>query len=118
MNRHSIRKTAGLAYALALVCSFAAAACASAPSSRDDPPHMTVKFADLNLSTREGIDTLYKRIRGAARAVCDESESNSKRFQTGSWGVCYNTAIADAVAKVNNSQLTLRHAQSTGRHVG
>jgi UrcA family protein len=118
MNRNSIGSVAGLAYAAILTGSFATGACAFAASSENQLPHVTVKYGDLNLNVREGIDTLYQRIKGAARSVCDQAISGSEPFRHNQWNSCYNTAVANAVAKVNNTQLTLRHAQSTTRRVG
>ena len=79
----------------------------SAPS---DVPSVTVSFRDLDLSTPEGANTLYRRIRTAAQKVCgyagaDVLSQNISR-------ACYRNAIADAVAKVNSPLLTAVH---TGR---
>jgi UrcA family protein len=66
-----------------------------------------VSFADLDLSTQAGAATLYHRIRGAARTVCgDEGSSYTDKAI---WRACFNRAVGDAVAKVNNPQLTALH---------
>lgn len=93
-------------------------ACAVPEGYLDQHPHTTVKFADLNLNTREGIDALYHRIRGAARNVCDVAipQTDPRSYQD--WRLCFEETVADAVSKVNNTRLTLLHAQATNRRVG
>jgi UrcA family protein len=68
---------------------------------------VTVNYRDLNLSTIEGAITLYTRLKGAARAVCDGPATGVIAYQE--WRSCYDAAIADAVAKVNNPLLTSVH---------
>lgn len=65
---------------------------------------ITVKFADLNVSSPEGAAALYARIRSAAKAVCSDSSSSDYPFRPG-FGTCVHKAIADAVTKVNRMEL-------------
>jgi UrcA family protein len=65
---------------------------------------VTVNYRDLNLSTIEGATTLYQRLRGAARSVCDGELSGVHAYRE--WRSCYDAAIADAVTKVNSPLLT------------
>ena len=60
----------------------------------------TVKFGDLDLSTRDGAAALYARIRLAAREVCAQSGDLWGRSDS-----CIHKAIADAVTKVNQATL-------------
>jgi len=69
--------------------------------------NVTVNYRDLNLSTIEGATTLYQRLRGAARSVCDGPGTGVHAYQE--WRSCYQAAIADAVAKVNSPLLTAMH---------
>jgi UrcA family protein len=69
---------------------------------------VTVNYRDLNLSTIEGATTLYQRLRGAARAVCDGPGTGLHAYQE--WRSCYQAAIADAVSKVNSPLLTALHS--------
>jgi UrcA family protein len=75
----------------------AAAAAAEAPS-------VTIRFADLNLSTSAGAQTLYHRISGAARMVCGPEGRNldEQREARG----CYEQAVRRAVAQVHNPLLS------------
>lgn len=64
---------------------------------------ITVKFADLNVSSPEGAAALYARIRSAAKSVCSPAES-SYPFST-AYSICVRKAIADAVTRVNRMEL-------------
>jgi UrcA family protein len=81
----------------ALASSFSAVSAAD-PSSVS----VTVKSADLNISTPSGALTLYNRIRAAAENVCSyywfETDAAEAR--------CVNDAIANAVTKVNQPALS------------
>jgi UrcA family protein len=65
-----------------------------------------VSYADLDLSTQAGAATLYSRIRGAARTVCGDDDLPYTHW---AWKKCFNEAVGNAVAKVNNPQLTALH---------
>jgi len=80
-----------------------------------DPPRVTVRFADLDLSRPEGAQTLYSRLRRAAEQVCIQVESESGL----SWAfsarkACIEKATADAIAKVNRPLLTAYGHSKTG----
>ena len=62
---------------------------------------ITVKFADLNVSSPEGAAELYARIRSAAKMACSPSESTPSPFND----ACVRKAIADAVIRVNRMEL-------------
>jgi UrcA family protein len=72
-----------------------------------DGRSVTVNYRDLNLSTIAGATTLYQRLQGAARSVCDGPSGGLHAYQE--WRSCYEAAIADAVAKVNSPLLTAVH---------
>jgi UrcA family protein len=66
-----------------------------------------VGYSDLDLNTQAGATTLYDRIRGAARQVCGyEGQTFTDQAL---WRSCFNGAISDAVATVNNPRLTALH---------
>jgi UrcA family protein len=115
-NNSSI--TTAWACAAILAGALSMQACAVPEASLDERPHTKVQFADLNLNTREGVDALYHRIRGAARTVCNVAipQTDVRNFRD--WSACFDETVADAVSKVNNARLTLRHAQATNRRVG
>ena len=83
----------------------------SAPQN-DGVPSRVVRFADLNLQSREGIRALYSRIRTAAQEVCGPvyfrvAESNMRQRR------CQERAIDQAVAAVGSQSLTAFHVVLT-----
>jgi len=78
-------------------------ATASAPDATPAAPSLAIRYADVNLATIAGATTLYHRIEGAARFVCGE-EGRSLRDRH-AWKVCYQSAVGEAVAKVNSPTL-------------
>lgn len=74
-----------------------------------------VRFGDLNLATNEGAQTLYQRIKLAARQVCDGADD---RFGHSEYRKCMNKAVDDAVAKVNRPTLQALHQSHKSPRVG
>ncbi|HUQ08796.1 MAG TPA: UrcA family protein [Steroidobacteraceae bacterium] len=72
---------------------------------------VTVQFADLDLTRKPGIATLYVRIRGAARRVC---EQQAERLATQSYPVCVKRAVSAAVARIDRPMLSEYFAQLGG----
>lgn len=75
------------------------------PVQAEDVPSKTVRFADLDVATPAGAKVLYHRIRVAAREVCEESVGRDPIEKLAMPG-CVNTAIDQAVKKVNAPYLT------------
>jgi len=73
-----------------------------------------VRFSDLNLSSDAGIRTLYKRIRQAARKVCAQA-NDSVHLEQKNFRACQETAVAQAVSKVNRPSLTAMHNSQNSR---
>jgi len=76
----------------------------SAQASEQTPPTKTVKFSDLDIQTVEGAKILYHRIRLAADKVCESLGSDPGMREA--MPHCVNTAIDNAVKKVNAPYLT------------
>lgn len=74
-----------------------------------------VKYADLNLATDDGAQTLYRRIKAAARQVCDGADDN---FGHSEYRKCINKAVDDAVAKVDRQTLHLVHQSRKAPQLG
>jgi len=90
--------------ALSLVgCTLLAGAAAAAPAPRT----VKVSYADLDLGTDGGVEALYQRLRTAARAACNPSDTLDGRSQ-GSFEVCKAEALERAVARIGNASLTAR----------
>ena len=56
-----------------LIALAAAAAAQPAPAPAGEMQRIEISYADLNLTNREGAATLYRRVRGAAKAICGGS---------------------------------------------
>jgi UrcA family protein len=74
----------------------------------DGSKSIKVRYSDLDLTTQAGADTLYHRIRGAARQVCGYEASSF--WGQRSFRNCVNGAVGNAVATVNSPLLTALHA--------
>jgi UrcA family protein len=72
--------------------------------THDSAPSRTVSFADLDLTTQQGVVTLHRRIVNAARQVCPMPDTMNlgqvMRART-----CQNQAVARAVRAVGNPML-------------
>ena len=98
-----------LAYAAAmwLACGLVA----SNAHAGDEVRSETVKFADLNLSSPEGVEALYGRIHAAARRVCDQPAGEQAGIRA-----CMTKAESEAIGKVNVPLLTGFYQKRTGSH--
>jgi len=96
-----------LAYAAAmwLACGLAASHAHAGDEARSE----TVKFADLNLSSAQGVEALYGRIHAAARRVCDQPAGEQAGI-----GRCMRKAESAAIGKVNVPLLTAFYQKKTG----
>ena len=81
-------------------------------SNTPDVPSVTVRYADLDLSTSAGANALYRRIQAAAKQVC--SSPGTDPIEQFAWRSCYSSAVGDAVRKVNSPLLIAVH---TGKPV-
>ncbi len=77
-----------------------------------EAPSVTVRYADLNLNTPDGVETLHARLRTAARAVCDVREGRSLA-ETIEARSCYRRALAAANDSVKSlPSLAAHHVAS------
>jgi UrcA family protein len=86
---------------------FVGSAAAAAPLT--ETREVTVHYADLNLESAAGIESLYARIRAAAKQVCGTAERTDFGAQS-AMRTCREAAVASAVAKIGNAALAARHA--------
>lgn len=84
-----------LGTALVAVCT---AICAQADPSAQ--PTVTVRVADLNLQSAPGVDTLFRRIRGAAERVCGEHDGQ-RITQKQAYTDCVDQAMSTAMNRVD-----------------
>jgi len=96
--------TAGLLLAAVGVAGTArATSAASLNAIETDSQSVSVRYHDTQLATTRGAHTLYARIDRAAQEVCDDTGEYELRA---SFAACERSAIADAVAQVDNRRLT------------
>ena len=77
---------------------------------------IVLAYSDVNLTTAAGASELYGRIVRAAQSVCHEAPLlDVRRYIT--WKGCYESAIADAVGKVDNPLVTARHHRDYPRRL-
>jgi UrcA family protein len=89
---------------------------ALATSAHANPPNpfepsVTVRFADLNLSSPEGNRVLYARIRKAAQTVCGTRYSVWDHGRVRAWNECFHATVDYTVAQINTPMLTSMHKQ-------
>jgi UrcA family protein len=74
-------------------------------------PSVTVRFADLNLSSPEGNRVLYARLRKAAQTVCGTRYSVWDHGRVRAWNECFRATVDYAVAQINTPMLISLHKQ-------
>jgi UrcA family protein len=116
-SNHAHRSSTWLAALAAVSCSVGASQ-ALAAREPSEVPSRKVSYADLNLSTLAGATTLYRRIQQAARSVCGTDDGGRSIGPHLQWRKCYESAIADAIAKVNSPMLTAVHDDKTSGRKG
>jgi UrcA family protein len=72
----------------------------------------TVRFGDLNLHSAEGVATLYRRITSAAENVCAPVTIPGSRIVSVDFRDCVARAIAEAVSKIGNEELSAHYART------
>ncbi len=92
----------------------AAASVAGAATAPDGVPSVTVRFADLDITTEQGAHTLYRRIQSAARVVCPSADARELERSAASRS-CQEQAIARAVQSVSSPRLAAVYAEHARR---
>jgi UrcA family protein len=82
---------------------FATAAVASAQTVET---HVVVNYADLDLSSPKGVDSLYARLKGAAVQACGKARDVMTRAYV---KACRERALDGAVESVGHAALTAKH---------
>jgi UrcA family protein len=81
----------------------------------DPVPQVRVGIADVNLSSPQGIATLYSRLRRAAHEVCGGEPDNRELERHTTWSKCVRAALDDAIVQVHSIGLAALHAKHVGR---
>ena len=66
---------------------------------------VTVQYRDLDIETRDGAAILLRRIRGAARQVCNPPQGPTDLQDTFDYRGCFADAVAQAVNDVDATAL-------------
>jgi UrcA family protein len=77
-------------------------------SELTDPPSITVRYEDLNLSTKRGVEILHRRINAAAQQVCGDGYEPGDLSRALAYHRCVNSAAEKALEKV---QIALSQVQ-------
>jgi UrcA family protein len=75
---------------------------------------MTVRYSDLDLSSAQGAQVLYRRIVAAANQLCSEAGVRDLR-RTSAADVCAEQAVARAVAGVHSPRLAALYSTHVNR---
>jgi UrcA family protein len=86
----------------------------SAFAQSDEAPSMKVQFADLNLSSAPGAQTMLKRIQHAADAVCGPRSSQPIDRVARLREECVNQAISQAVSQLRSPMVTAIYTGAPG----
>jgi UrcA family protein len=92
-------------FVLALSTLMLIGSAAAHPSRVGEVPTKTVSFRDLDLSTSQGAQALYVRLKDAAREVCAGAE-------LAEFDACRARAIEDAVKDVGSPLLSAVQAEN------
>jgi len=69
-----------------------------------------ISYADLDLTSKEGVQVLYQRLRNAAEQVCDQRVGLREVIDVAMFkNECVETALADAVRSIDNELLHSLH---------
>ena len=86
-------------------------ASSTAMAQTEIPVDVTVTYADLNLENEEGAKALYTRLQSASRKACGSTPTEiSGIIGLMSFNRCYREALEEAVAKIDNENLTRIHS--------
>jgi UrcA family protein len=113
MNSISQKISAGGTVLLAaLVIATSASAADRTATSAD----IAVKYSDVELTSEADAADLYKKLRSAARAVCDDNAGGHRTLEVRARAEkCVKQVLADAVRKIDQPLLTTVHQASTNK---
>lgn len=119
LRRASERFTAGVGAIALTACLFAVTdARASSADSVLVGPSVTVEYERSALDSSDGAESVYRKLKSAARKVCNAYGGNTTLDQHIAQQKCFDAALADAVRKVDRPLLSSLHQFATTRRVG
>jgi len=113
LRRASERLTAGAA-ALALTCLTLLTVDVRASEPEPTPAKIIVHYQDDAFGTAEGTAQVYRKLKIAARKVCGIQDGGRLTLDQGIRArECFDTALADAVRRIDRPMLTSVHTKYT-----
>jgi UrcA family protein len=104
--------------ALALSLLFAAASAGAADRTATSSD-IAVKFSQEQVNSPADAEALYKKLRAAARSVCDADAGGHRTLEVRSRvDRCVKGVLADAVSKINQPLLTSVYEARNGKSNG
>jgi UrcA family protein len=82
----------------------------------DQAPTVAVRYSDLNLDTRSGVQTLFSRIQSAAAEVCQQYGLHGTLVPSAAQRSCTGQAVSAAVRRVDSPLLTAYYTERDERH--
>jgi UrcA family protein len=102
----------GTALLAALLIATGAGAADRTATSAD----IAVKYSGVQLANEAEAEALYKKLRAAARAVCDDNAGGHRTLEIRARAEkCVKQVLADAVQKIDQPVLTTVHESRRGR---
>jgi UrcA family protein len=85
----------------------------AADPSDDSRRHVAVHYADLDVTTTEGVVALYHRVQRAAESVCSDGQVRDLEA-AGSYTTCVSDTVSKAVSQINQPALTAYYRSKLG----
>jgi len=77
---------------------------------------IAVKFSEVQLNNEADAENLYKKLRSAARAVCDDNAGGHRTLEVRTRAEkCVNQVLADAVRRIDKPMLSALHETKTAK---
>lgn len=76
-----------------------------------DSSSITVSYADLNITTNEGVAVLYRRLQSASRQVCGSYSGRTSVQEATMIRRCFDEALTNAVASTGSTKLAAMHTE-------
>jgi UrcA family protein len=109
LHRASERVSAGAA-AIALTFLTLLTVDARADETKATPPSVTVSYSDVAFGNTEGAASVYRKLKVAARRVCNVDNGSKDLSIRIATRECYREALENAVQKIDRPTLTALHA--------
>lgn len=107
-----MQRSLAFAIAAAIAMSVSAPALARTPAA---PSTAAVQYADLNVNSEAGAETLLRRIRTAARDVCDVRPGHTSLTIRMSRRACVQETMNRTITELNMPMVTIAHLEHGGR---